>query len=77
MDGMTNGDHTPYLIDLVNQGSIIIPDFDIPIPQMFFHPEQKVHLYVPGSESATYSLFGKLIWNVLLLECVISCTHYF
>ena len=57
-DGVANTDHTPYLIDLVNQGSVIIPDFDIPIPDMFQYPEEPWHRYVPGSEAATYSLFG-------------------
>ena len=59
MDGVGNGDHTPYLVDLVNQGSVIIPDFDSPIPEMFWQPEQPYHLYVPGSESAEYQLFGE------------------
>ncbi len=66
MDGVNNGDHTPYLIDLVNQGSVIIPDFDSPIPEMFKHPEKPEHLYVPGSEEATFTLFGKLPFSHLL-----------
>ena len=59
MDGVTNGDHTPYLIDLVNQGSIVIPDFDSPIPEIFIYPEEAWHIYVPGSEEAVYTLFGE------------------
>ncbi len=59
MDGVTNGDHTPYLIDLVNQGSAVIPDFDSPIPEIFIYPEEAWHIYVPGSEEAVYTLFGK------------------
>ena len=59
MDGVENSDYTPYLIDLVNQGSIIIPDFQIPIPEQFWVPEQRWHLYVPGSESTVMSLFGE------------------
>ncbi len=59
MDGVVNSDHTPYLIDLVNQGSIVIPDFDSPIPEIFIHPEQAWHDYVPGSEEAVFTLFGK------------------
>ena len=59
MDGVENGDYTPYLIDLVNQGSIIIPDFHIAIPEQFWKPEQRWHTYVPGSQAAGMSLFGK------------------
>lgn len=73
MDGVVNGDHTPYLIDLVNQGSIIIPDFDIPIPEIFIHPELPEHLYVPGSESATFSMFGG--WGLLPCGIVNLCMH--
>ncbi len=58
-DGVQNTDHTPYLIDLVNQGSIIIPDIRIPIPVRFIHPEDPWHHYVPGSEGANAMLFGK------------------
>lgn len=58
MDGVENGDYTPYLIDLVNQGSIIIPDFEVVIPEQFYHPEVRYHLYVPGSQAAEVALFG-------------------
>lgn len=70
MDGVGNGDHTPYLVDLVNQGSVIIPDFDSPIPERWFQPELPYHLYVPGSETAEYQLFGKnwLLIYLLILE---------
>ena len=66
-DGVENGDHTPYLIDLVNQGSVIIPDFDIQVPEQFIHPEEPWHLYVPGSQESITSLFGETlkIWNQL------------
>ena len=59
LDGVTNYYNTPYLIDLVSQGSIIIPDFDIPVPERFWLPEQREHLYVPGSAKAFVSIVGK------------------
>ena len=58
MDGVGKGDYMPYLVDLVNQGSIIIPDFDIPIPERFIHPEQREHIYLPGSNEAVVQVFG-------------------
>ena len=58
-DGITNDDYTPYMIDLVNQGSVIIPDFDCVVPDQFIDPSVPYHLYVPGSESAIMSIFGK------------------
>ncbi len=61
MDGVANGDHTPYLIDMVNQGSVVIPDFDSPIPEIFIYPEEAWHIYVPGSEEAVFTLFGKKV----------------
>ncbi len=57
-DGVTNVYHTPFLINLVSQGSQIIPDLDIPVPEIFIHPEEREHLYVPGSASAKVSLAG-------------------
>ena len=51
--------HTPYLVDLINQGSKIIPDFEIMVPERFIAPEQREHLYVPGSPTARISLVGK------------------
>lgn len=67
-DGTTNTDHTPYLIDLVNQGSVIIPDFDIPIPDYFVYREEPWHLYVPGSELAFYSVFGLCSFYLFILN---------
>lgn len=60
MDGITNVYHTPYMIDLISQGSVIIPDLEVPISEMFWHPEQRAHLYVPGSEKLSVTLVGEL-----------------
>lgn len=49
---------TPYLIDLVNQGSVIIPDLAVEIPEQFFDPDLPYHLYVPGSQVASIAVFG-------------------
>lgn len=62
MDGVTNFYHTPYLIDLTGQGSVLVPDFDIPVDQVFIPPEKRYHRYVPGSPKATLSMVGKLLW---------------
>ena len=61
MDGVTNTYHTPYLIDLVNKGSVLIPDLWIPVPERFLLPEQREHLFVPGSQKATVSLVGRWV----------------
>ena len=58
-DGITNDDYTPYLVDLVNQGSVIIPDFDCVVPDQFIDPTVPYHLYVPGSDVAIMSIFGR------------------
>lgn len=39
-DGVTNYYHTPYLLDLINSGSQIIPDFHINVTERFFHPSE-------------------------------------
>ena len=57
-DGVTNYYNTPFLLDLINQGSRIVPDFDIIVPERFINPGQREHLYVPGSEEATLSVVG-------------------
>ena len=58
MYGVTNYYNTPYLIDLINQGSLIVPDFEIPVPETFLYPEQRQHLYVPGSAEAYVGIIG-------------------
>lgn len=57
-DGVTNYYNTPYLIDLISSGYQIIPDFEIPVPEQFVYPEQRRHMYVPGSAEATVSIVG-------------------
>ena len=59
-DGVLNDDHTPYLVDLVNQGSVIIPDFDSVVPEQFIDPDIPYHRYVKGSEWARMTIFGKV-----------------
>ena len=36
----------------------MIPDLEIPVPEIFIHPEIRENLYVPGSPKATVSLVG-------------------
>ena len=59
-DGVTNYYHTPYLVDLVSQGSVIVPDLEIPVPERFIQPDKREHLYVPGSERAFVHVVGEL-----------------
>ncbi|CAH1782654.1 unnamed protein product [Owenia fusiformis] len=61
MDGVTNTWHTPYFVDLVKFSQIIIPDLWIPVPERFVLPEQRQHLYVPGSVSTKVSIVGDVI----------------
>ncbi len=86
IDGITNVYHTPYLVDLINQGSKIIPDFEIQVPERFIAPERREHLYVPGSPTCRVSLVGKCasgclldstIKNVETLHVVFRSSHYF
>ena len=58
-DGTINDDHFPYLIDLVNTGSVITSDFEIPMPERYFVPGQRELIYVPGSNYITMYLWGK------------------
>ena len=58
-DGVTNFLHTPYFIDLINSGSLVLPDLEIPVPEQFVKPEQRQHLYVPGSQIADVGIVGK------------------
>ncbi|KAI0217799.1 Alpha-2-macroglobulin-P [Lamellibrachia satsuma] len=60
-DGVTNYYNTPYLIDLISSGYQIIPDFEIPVPEQFVYPEQRRHMYVPGSAEATVSIVGDVV----------------
>lgn len=57
-DGVEVDDFTPYLLDLVNQGSQLIPDFNIPMPERFVEPGQRDVLYIPGSNIVTMGIHG-------------------
>ncbi len=59
LEGITNVYHTPYLIDLVTKGSTLIPDLELPVPEQFVRPEQRKHLYVPGSATSEITLVGR------------------
>ncbi|CAH1797576.1 unnamed protein product [Owenia fusiformis] len=61
MDGVTNYFHIPYTIDLISQGSLYMPDMEIPIPEKFIVPEQREHLYVPGSQKAWVNIVGDVV----------------
>jgi len=52
--------HTPYLVDLVNTGSVIIPDLKINISERFFDPGSRDLLYIPYSGVAKLHVFGNL-----------------
>jgi len=60
-DGVTNYLHTPYFIDLINSGTLTLHDLEIPVPERFVEPEQRRHLYVPGSQKATVGIVGDVI----------------
>ncbi|KAI0235995.1 hypothetical protein LSAT2_013433 [Lamellibrachia satsuma] len=60
-DGITNVYQTPYLIDLVSKGSVIIPSFQVVTPERFIYPEQRRHLYVPGSPEAKLTIVGDIV----------------
>jgi len=57
-DGITNIYHTPFLIDLINSGSMTHPDLRIAVPERFVNPGERHHLYVPGSGKAFVSIVG-------------------
>ncbi|XP_013420589.1 CD109 antigen isoform X3 [Lingula anatina] len=61
MDGVTKYWHAPYFVDLSNQAAVSVPDFQIPVPQVFSPPEVRYHLYVPGSAKATLSVIGDIV----------------
>ena len=52
--------HTPYLVDLVNTGSVIIPDLKINISERFYDPGARDLLYIPYSGVAKLHVFGNL-----------------
>ena len=58
-DGVTNFLHTPYFIDLISSGSQVLPDLEIPVPERFIRPQERQHLFVPGSQRATIGIVGR------------------
>lgn len=63
-DGVTNYLHTPYFVDLISSGSMVLPDLEIVVPERFVKPEERKHLYVPGSPVATVGIVGMYnIWS--------------
>lgn len=60
-DGVTNYLNTPFVIDLINKGSRVIPDLEIPVPERFIRPQERQHLYVPGSPEATVGIVGDIV----------------
>ncbi|ELT94762.1 hypothetical protein CAPTEDRAFT_205314 [Capitella teleta] len=66
-DGVGITDFIPYLLDLVNQGSQLIPDFNIPIPERFVEPGQRDVLYIPGSNVVSMGIHGDMVLPGLML----------
>jgi hypothetical protein len=66
---VTNWFNAPYLIDLINSGQLQIPPFDIPVDQRFIYPEQRMHLYVPGSQKAVLNVIGETV-NVKVTQVI-------
>lgn len=50
--------HTPYLVDLVNTGSLIIPDLKVNISERFVDPGARDLYYIPYSNEATLYVYG-------------------
>lgn len=62
---------TPYLVDLVNTGSLIIPDLKINISERFFDPGARDLLYIPYSGVATLHVYGALTLCLFLCHFVV------
>jgi len=69
--------HTPYLVDLVNTGSVIIPDLKINISERFFDPGKRDLLYIPYSGVAKLYVFGKQTWSMSNSIFLSICLHCF
>jgi len=72
--------HTPYLVDLVNTGSVIIPDLKINISERFFDPGSRDLLYIPYSGVAKLHVFGNLkllmSWHWSFTFCFNARAYY-
>lgn len=53
--------HTPYLVDLVNTGSLIIPDLKVNISERFVDPGARDLYYIPYSNDATLYVYGDMV----------------
>ena len=50
-------------MDLIESGSMTLPDLEIPVPDRFVEPEARKHLYVPGSPVAKVAIVGKELYR--------------
>ena len=57
-EGASSDDYIVFLIDLVSQGSVLLPYFDSGIPQNYWDPTKRELVYVPGSNTIVASMFG-------------------
>ena len=73
---MTNHLHTPYFIDLINSGTLTLHDLEIPVPERFVKPEERKHLYVPGSPNATVGIVGKQTLTATERSSLMNCPHW-
>ena len=58
--------HTPFVVDLVNSGSLLIPDLKINISERFVDPGSRKLLYIPYSNKATLYVYGRRISKSLV-----------
>lgn len=68
--------HTPYLVDLVNSGSLIPPDLKINISERFVDPGARDLLYIPYSGHAVLNVYGLFISPCILsAACHVHTTN--
>lgn len=68
--------HTPYFIDLISSGSMVLPDLAVPVPERFIKPQERQHLYVPGSPEAYIGVVGKFAMIVWPLVAFLTISQY-
>ena len=54
-------------MDLIESGSMTLPDLEIPVPDRFVEPEARKHLFVPGSPVAKVGIVGNGNYTNLLM----------
>ena len=54
-------------MDLIESGSMTLPDLEIPVPDRFVEPEARKHLFVPGSPVAKVGIVGNEKFTNLLM----------